>query len=189
MSSTKRRRQHVMDDLIGFLYDLYINVDFSNGDCYDDISIGGFVPMTTTSPLNPPALSCSSWMTVDSRHDRVLIHTSEPMDGLVVWVSGTLSTATRSRCHLQEYPQAHGAMAMLCAVTDCDHLDCSCGPFHVVFVGTKKNSDTWANLYSSDTSTWSPRTTRRRQMLITKRRMQDGRYAGSLSWMWTDPNL
>jgi hypothetical protein len=42
--------------LLGFLYNLYIDVDFSDDDyCQDDISIGGFVPTTKASPLNPPA--------------------------------------------------------------------------------------------------------------------------------------
>jgi hypothetical protein len=106
--------------LLGFLYNLYIDVDFSDDDyCQDDISIGGFVPTTKASPLNPPVLGCSSWKAVDCRHGHILIHTtsSGSIEGLVVWDP---ITGDQKQVPLPESPHADGSAVVLCAVAGCE---------------------------------------------------------------------
>ncbi|CAL5077102.1 unnamed protein product [Urochloa decumbens] len=115
--------------LLGYLHNLYAN---GKG------PIPPFVPTSAATPLSAPVLDCGMWWALDCRHGRVLIHTFNP-----------------------QYLIAHSyyAGAVLCATDDYDHLDCHCGPFLVLFVGTNEEADdgplAWVSMYSSKTGVWS----------------------------------
>jgi hypothetical protein len=72
--------------------------------------------------------------------------------------SGTPSRATRSRCHCLSLDTPTIMRRCSAPSPAATTSDCSGGPFHVVYVGREEESDTWASLYSSETSTWSPTT-------------------------------
>lgn len=134
------RERHRRPPLLGFVHNLY-----ENG------AIPRFVP-TTASRCSSPVFNCQNWWALESRHGRVLVHRFEPSD-LVVWdpVSGD-----QQHLPLPPYSHAYDTGAVLCAAANCDHLDCSSGPFLVVFVGTDDEEVvTWASMYSSETRGWS----------------------------------
>ncbi|TVU41811.1 hypothetical protein EJB05_15363, partial [Eragrostis curvula] len=123
------------------------------GFVHDEVDEPRFVS-TVASPCSPPALDCDSWWALDCRHGRVLIHSFKPSE-LVVW-----DPLTREQQHLPlpPYPHIDFTGAVLCAVADCDHLDCHGSPFLVVFVGMEGVGPTWASIYSSETGAWSATT-------------------------------
>ncbi|CAL5081587.1 unnamed protein product [Urochloa decumbens] len=118
-----------------------------------------FVPTTTSDPpLFPPAFDCFSWVALDCRHGRVLLHTMNPTC-LVIW-----DPITNEKHFLPEVPDEpcnHLTAAVLCAANDCDHMNCHGGPFLVVFGCTADEdvigdaSVTWMSVYSSETEEWS----------------------------------
>ncbi|CAL5078636.1 unnamed protein product [Urochloa decumbens] len=134
------RERHRKPPLLGFVHNLY-----------DEGPIPRFVS-TVASPCSSPALGCRTWWALDSRHGRVLIHRFGPSD-LVVWDP---TTGDQQHLPLPPYSHAYYTGAVLCAKAGCDHLDCSGGPFLVVFVGTEdEEGNTWASMYSSETGGWS----------------------------------
>ncbi|TVU40695.1 hypothetical protein EJB05_14165, partial [Eragrostis curvula] len=141
------REFHRTPPLLGFLHNLLDEDE-------DDSVTVGLVPTTAASPLSPPALGCTSSWALDCRHGRVLIHTLEPVGGLVVWDP---ITGDQKQVPLPEDPHAYCTGAVLCAVAGCDHLACCGGPFLVVFVGSEDDGEdrTWASVYSSETGVWS----------------------------------
>jgi hypothetical protein len=118
-----------------------------------------FVPTTAAElPLSPPPVDCFSWVALDCRHGRVLLHTMDPT-GLIVW-----DPITGNQLRLPEVPDEpfnHLTGAVLCAVNGCDHTDCRGSPFFVVFAGTADEEVmedagvTWVSVYSSETGVWS----------------------------------
>ncbi|CAN6181450.1 unnamed protein product [Urochloa humidicola] len=138
------RKRHRRPPLLGFVHNLY-----------DEGPAARFVS-TTASPCSSPALGCRNWWALDSRHGRVLIHRFRPSD-LVVWDP---ITGDQQHLPLPPYMHAYYAGAVLCGVEGCDHLDCTGGPFRVVFVGSDdEEGGTWASVYSSETHGWSTRVT------------------------------
>ncbi|CAN6181449.1 unnamed protein product [Urochloa humidicola] len=138
------RERHRRPPLLGFVHNQF-----------DKGSIPRFVS-TIASPCSSPALGCSTWWALDSRHGRVLIHRFGPFD-LVVWDP---ITGDQQHLPLPHYPHAYCTGAVLCAKAGCDHLDCTGGPFVVVFVGSDdEEGGTWASVYSSETPGWSARVT------------------------------
>ncbi|KAF8657790.1 hypothetical protein HU200_059950 [Digitaria exilis] len=119
-----------------------------------------FLPTTTVAdpPLSPPEFDYSSWVAIDCRHGRVLLHTLDPID-LVVW-----DPIAGDQHRLPEPVDLynHFTGAVVCAADGCDHTDCRGGPFLVVFGGTADEdilledpSFTWMRVYSSETGAWN----------------------------------
>ncbi|CAN6181461.1 unnamed protein product [Urochloa humidicola] len=136
------RERHRRPPLLGFVHNLQQNR-----------SIPGFVS-TTASPCSSPVLAHKNLWALDSCHGRVLIHTFRPSE-LIVW---NPVTSDQQHLPLPSYSLSYYTGAVLCAVAGCDHLDCTGGPFLVVFVGTDDDGvGTWASVYSSETCGWSAR--------------------------------
>jgi hypothetical protein len=132
------RERHRRPPLLGFVHE-------------EEGPIRRFVA-TTASRCSPPVFNCKSWWALDSRHSRILVHRLLPSD-LVVWnpINGD-----QQHLPLPPYSHVYYAGAVMCAGANCDHLDCSSGPFLVVFVGTDdEEAVTWASMYSSVTRDWS----------------------------------
>ncbi|TVU40924.1 hypothetical protein EJB05_14409 [Eragrostis curvula] len=115
------------------------------------------IAMANSPPLLIPELHCPGGWALDSRHGRVLMdRESGDSHVLAVW-----DPVTGGR-HVLETPggkddafhhSVHSAM-VLCSAANCDHCDCSRGPFLVVFV-TSYSSKAHAWVYSSETGAWS----------------------------------
>ncbi|KAL6661349.1 hypothetical protein ACP70R_000733 [Stipagrostis hirtigluma subsp. patula] len=141
------REFHRSPPLLAFLHNIY-----------DDGSIARIVPTTSPSPFSQPALDCRNWWIVECRHGRALLNSFDRLapTGLIVWDP---ITGEQQHVPVPEYPDLYYTAAVLCGSEGCHHLDCHGGPFLVVFVGTHHEEDTdvtWASIYSSETSTWSP---------------------------------
>ncbi|TVU40722.1 hypothetical protein EJB05_14195, partial [Eragrostis curvula] len=152
------RAFHRAPPLLGFITNI--------SDTRDDAK---FVPSFTAVPFSPP-LFCrhDSWVALDCRHGRVLLH-SYRKTNLVVW-----DPVTGDERHL-EAPLHPGAWvnftaALLCAADGCEHLNCHGGPFLVVFVSTDYvHSVIWASVYSSETRNWSAPTSLQHRGFIDMR--------------------
>ncbi|EAZ02600.1 hypothetical protein OsI_24710 [Oryza sativa Indica Group] len=138
------RAFHRTPPVLGFLHNVDGNKAIS--------SVPRFVPTTAASPFSPPAIDPPNWWwALDCRHGRVLSHLFNPME-LMVWDP---ITGDQHRFPLPPHPHAYCTGAVLCAASDCHHLDCHQGPFLVVFVGTGRHDHSWACVYSSKTGEWS----------------------------------
>uniref|UniRef100_A0A0E0E715 F-box domain-containing protein n=1 Tax=Oryza meridionalis TaxID=40149 RepID=A0A0E0E715_9ORYZ len=138
------RAFHRTPPVLGFLHNVDGNKAIS--------SVPRFVPTTAASPFSPPAIDPPNWWwALDCRHGRVLSHLFNPME-LMVWDP---ITGDQHRFPLPPHPHAYCTGAVLCAASDCHHLDCHQGPFLVVFVGTGRHDHSWACVYSSETGEWS----------------------------------
>ncbi|PAN12366.2 hypothetical protein PAHAL_2G274300 [Panicum hallii] len=135
------REHHRTSPVLGFLYNKR------------------FVPTTAAEPpLPPPPVDHFSWVALDCRHGRVLLHTMNPT-GLVIW-----DPITGDQLRVPEVPDepfSHLTGAVLCAANGCDLTDCRRDLFFVVFGGTADEevmedaSVTWVSVYSSETGIWS----------------------------------
>ncbi|KAG0514491.1 hypothetical protein BDA96_10G196400 [Sorghum bicolor] len=125
-----------------------------------------YATATPPPPINLPNIQGDYSLLLDCRHGRVLVHTIFP-HGLIVCNPITGEQQVLPDYHV--FPFSCFGGAVLCAVDDCDHLDCHGGAFRVVFTGTI-NTDaeadehidevfTSAILYSSDTGFWTAPTT------------------------------
>jgi hypothetical protein len=120
-----------------------------------------FVPITEASPIPQPD---PKWQTLDSRHGRVLLHSSSEMC-LIVWdpIAGDHEEIPQPvNQHDDDYRFL--TAAVICASDGCDHHKCREGPYLIVFLGTDINDDedgdnvdgvTCASVYSSETGEWS----------------------------------
>ncbi|RLM58158.1 hypothetical protein C2845_PM18G05900 [Panicum miliaceum] len=113
-----------------------------------------FEPTASFRPrLRPPYVD---WRAVDARHGRVLVSQLSVVpreESFGVWcpVTGEVRVLPMPR-----FQYAHWNAAVLCAAAGYDHLDCGCGPFLVVFVGTDEAEElTSVYVYSSEDSAWS----------------------------------
>ncbi|KAL6647161.1 hypothetical protein ACP70R_014598 [Stipagrostis hirtigluma subsp. patula] len=109
-----------------------------------------------TSSFRPPRVDrgICSWRALDARHGRVLVHRVVPREAsLVVWDP---VTGARRGLPMPQFEYREWSAAFLCAAAGCDHLDCGCGPFLVVFVGIDElERVVSACVYSSKNSAWS----------------------------------
>ncbi|TVU40592.1 hypothetical protein EJB05_14059, partial [Eragrostis curvula] len=117
---------------------------------------GRFVPKSSSSQLRPGCRS--GWRALDARHGRVLLHTFPygSTKTMVVW-----NPITNEQLKLPKLPQDPNAYrwgwsaTVLCALgSDCNHLDCHRGPFHVVFVGYCSIKGMFTRVYSSKSGAW-----------------------------------
>ncbi|KAJ1287552.1 hypothetical protein BS78_02G018900 [Paspalum vaginatum] len=129
--------------------------------------VSRFVPTARAPPISQPPLAAGSpsCFTLDCRHGRVLLHATGTSN-LTVWDP---TTGDQRRVSLPGNPYDDFTAAVLCASRGCSHIDCSGGPFLVVFVGTDYGSDdegydehghgvARASVYSSETGVWSAST-------------------------------
>ncbi|CAL5078643.1 unnamed protein product [Urochloa decumbens] len=100
------------------------------------------IPPGEPAHLVHAALVCKPWLRI------VLIRTFGPTD-LVMWDP---ITDDQQHVPLPPYSSTNYTGAVICAVPGCDHLDCTSGPFLVVF-----GASTWASVYSSKTRGCSTR--------------------------------
>ncbi|KAL6594626.1 hypothetical protein ACP70R_048364 [Stipagrostis hirtigluma subsp. patula] len=113
-----------------------------------------FVPTASFRTLDPDRRDCSP---LDCRHGRVLIYDFASLEShqLLLWVP---ITGEERQIPLPVMPRLRYDFiaAVLCAVSDCDHLDCQGGPFLVAAVGVSKYTlEPCACVYSSEAAEWS----------------------------------
>ncbi|WVZ61678.1 LOW QUALITY PROTEIN: hypothetical protein U9M48_011515 [Paspalum notatum var. saurae] len=148
---------HRTPPVLGFHYNHY----------RDRRLVSRFVPTARAPPIPQPQAAAGrpTCYALDCRHGRVLLHTTGTSN-LTVWEP---TTGDQRLVSLPGNPYDDFIAAVLCAEDGCDHLDCSGGPFLVVFVGTDYGSDdegddehghgvAWASVYSSETGVWSAST-------------------------------
>ncbi|KAL6647171.1 hypothetical protein ACP70R_014608 [Stipagrostis hirtigluma subsp. patula] len=120
-----------------------------------------FMPTTSCPP--PYADLPADWWPIDACHGRILFYDncapprSWPRDLIVCHpIMGDVQRVpTPRRPHMNYLWTA----ALLCAEAGCDHLDCPCGPFHLVLLVTDTSKMfTSAFVYSSEALTWSETT-------------------------------
>ncbi|TVU40790.1 hypothetical protein EJB05_14268 [Eragrostis curvula] len=111
-----------------------------------------FVATTGASLLPVPEFDCEDWWVMNCHHGRVLIDVGHSGDGLVVWDP---ITGDRHRVHQPDSLRGNlYSPAVLCAVGNCNHLNCHGGPFLVVGVGIT-DGVIQVFVYSSETSAWT----------------------------------
>ncbi|KAL6594624.1 hypothetical protein ACP70R_048362 [Stipagrostis hirtigluma subsp. patula] len=111
-----------------------------------------FVPTGSFRPRDPDHRGCR---VLDCRHGRALLcdHNTR---AFVVWDPATDEQwQIRSNVGFRYFDFS---AAVLCAIPDCDHLDCHGGPFLVVLIGVDDSGEdviALACVYSSETCGWS----------------------------------
>ncbi|KAL6598641.1 hypothetical protein ACP70R_046340 [Stipagrostis hirtigluma subsp. patula] len=116
-----------------------------------------------TCSFRPPHTDRRGWWAIDSRHGRVLLYSPrfKSVESLAVW-----NPITDDQWVLPPLPLPGSLRALfrwnatvLCAATTggCDHLDCSCGPYLVVFVCSDGEVMS-SSVYSSESGSWSKHT-------------------------------
>ncbi|TVU41290.1 hypothetical protein EJB05_14794, partial [Eragrostis curvula] len=121
----------------------------------DGARIVRFVP---TCSFRPPHADRRGWQEIDSRHGRVLLYSSpwkfKYGDVFSVW--DPVTDKHRQLPSLPQFPDHYTFKAVvLCGASgSCDHLDCSSGPFLVVFMASF-GQKMIAYHYSSEADAWS----------------------------------
>ncbi|KAK3128802.1 hypothetical protein QOZ80_6BG0466570 [Eleusine coracana subsp. coracana] len=118
-----------------------------------------FIP---TSSFRPPCAKLGllghwNWYPIDARHGfflffDVLLYGPAKMTFIVL----NPITGKEWKLPMPKFKYGCWSAAVLCGTAGCDHLDCPCDAFHVVFVGTRRTKEfTSACVYSSQAGTWS----------------------------------
>ncbi|KAK3137608.1 hypothetical protein QOZ80_5BG0454540 [Eleusine coracana subsp. coracana] len=123
-----------------------------------------FIPTSSFRPPDPERRYCQ---VLDCRHGHILLYHAS--GNFLVWDPITGVDRRVPVPNTFESFSSYNAV-VLCAATDCDHLDCHGGPFLVVLVATYslilggKLAGAW--VYSSEVGKWSKSTTVQRASLV-----------------------
>ncbi|KAK3140838.1 hypothetical protein QOZ80_5AG0406520 [Eleusine coracana subsp. coracana] len=124
-----------------------------------------FIPTSSFRPRDPKRRRCQ---VLDCRHGHILLY-DHASGNFLVWDPITGVDRRVPVPNIFEIFSSYNA-AVLCAATDCDHLDCHGGPFLVVVVATYSRllggKLTGAWVYSSEVGKWSTSTTVERASLF-----------------------
>ncbi|KAL6598633.1 hypothetical protein ACP70R_046332 [Stipagrostis hirtigluma subsp. patula] len=148
-----RRRfgeRHRTPPVLGFLLNSFDD---------DDDADRGTTRFVPTCSFRPRRAVHRGWRAIDSRHGRVLLHREpwklDDLKILAVW--NPVADELWELPALPRYKeQFRSNIVVLCAAADedCNHLDCSGGPFRVVVVGADTGR-MFAYAYSSEAGAWS----------------------------------
>ncbi|CAL5077838.1 unnamed protein product [Urochloa decumbens] len=138
---------HPRPKMLGFLCN--INIAYRE-------PVAHFVPTTSSSCSPLAAYDHHGWRAEDARHGRVLLSLDTTEHILfMVW-----DPITGHRQELPARPWTHDqyrwrGAAIHCATTGtCNHLNCSRGPFHVVYISSRTVGE-FTCTYSSESAAWS----------------------------------
>jgi hypothetical protein len=138
--------RHGAPPMLGFLANLR---DAYDDDSYDYVT--RFVPAT---PFLPRGAERRHRRALDARHGRVLLATMPWGPHFEVWDPVTGDLWELPPLPLRS-PSSWNAAVVCAAHGSCDHLDCSGGPFLVVFLNSDRPDKMRVYVYSSAAGTWS----------------------------------
>ncbi|TVU40832.1 hypothetical protein EJB05_14312, partial [Eragrostis curvula] len=146
---------HRSPPIIGFLRN---NINSFTGSRWKGrtCSLAPIAP-SNSPPLLDPELHCPGGWALDSRHGRVLMdREGGESHVLAVWdpVTGGRHVLETPGGEDDAFHHSVQSAMVLCSAANCDHCDCSGGPFLVVFV-TSYGSKARAWVYSSETGAFT----------------------------------